>query len=134
VIGNAIDDPINTLRVLETAHRPGPTADLSEGSLYSIGGANLAPVCSRAAQEIQEFIQVCLQATYSLRLARAPFVGPLPKAGYCLSTGGGLINLFSPFEARLLDLPGQLSGYIPQLMHPASLSGHIGIDHIQCSK
>ena len=106
VIGNAIDDPINTLRILKTAHRSDPTADLAEGSFYSIGGANLAPMCSGAPQKIQKFIEVCLQATYCLRLARAPFVGPLPKTGYCLSMRGGLINLLSAFEAGLLNLPG----------------------------
>jgi hypothetical protein len=49
VIDNTVDDSVDATRVLEIAHWPASTADLAEGSFYSIGGANLAPVCSGAA-------------------------------------------------------------------------------------
>jgi len=44
VTDNAVDDPVNASRILETAHRLGSAADLAEGAFYSIGGAGLAPV------------------------------------------------------------------------------------------
>jgi len=53
MIDDAIDDPINTLRVLETAHGPGSAADFSKSTLYGIGSANLMPMSLRAAKEAQ---------------------------------------------------------------------------------
>jgi hypothetical protein len=53
VIGNAIDDTIDTSRVLKTVHGPCPVADLSEGSFYGVGSVNLTPIGFRAVKEAQ---------------------------------------------------------------------------------
>ena len=49
MIDNTVDDSVDASSILETAHRPGSMADLAEGAFYSIGGVNLAPVCSGTA-------------------------------------------------------------------------------------
>ena len=53
MIDNAIDDPVDTPRILETAHRPDPAANFSKSALYCIGSSNLAPMGFRTVEEAQ---------------------------------------------------------------------------------
>ena len=60
---DAINNPVNTGRVLEATHWAGTTPYLAKGSFDSVGGSDLLPVFPGTGKKIEEFIEVLLQAT-----------------------------------------------------------------------
>ena len=66
---DTVDNTVDTGLVLGTDHRSCPTAGFSEGPINSVGGTDLAPVGLGAGEEVQQFIQVSLQASHGLWLA-----------------------------------------------------------------
>ena len=128
---DAIDDAVHTGGVLEASHGPGSAAYLSESPLDGIGGAHLLSVGLGAVQEGQQLLQVLLQADDGFGCHRAPVGGPVSVAADSLSPGMGLVDRLGFPETRLLVLSTQPGRHVPELMGPAPLPGHVGVDCVQ---
>lgn len=131
VADDPVDDPVHAGGVLEAAHWSGSASHLPKSPFYGVGGADLSPVGLGTAQEGHQFLQVSLQTGHRYGNQAPPGSGPGPEALHGFPTGGGLVDPLGLAQAGLLVLAGQLGCHIAELVGPAPLPRHVGIDRVQ---
>src|SRR5437867_1653250 len=89
---DAEDDPVAAGRVGEAGDGSSSASDFSETPFNNIGGAYVPPVRPRNREEVEQFVQVALQAGHGGGTLLPPLLGPGAVGAQGLATVGGLVD------------------------------------------